>query len=105
LLTYLESNEFGVAATTSGIYVQPDRSPATSPFLYIEIPPPTISLLYPGRRFDEHFARGVRYLWLFDPGSRHVYVATPAVGLHEFKGSVLHTENPVLELPLAEVFA
>jgi len=51
-------------------------------------------------RIDDYLAMGVAYVWLFD-----VYVATPATGLHELKGEVLRTENPALELPLAEVFA
>jgi hypothetical protein len=42
---------------------------------------------------------------VLDPSGRQAYVATPAAGFHEFKGDVLRTENPVLELPLAEVFA
>jgi hypothetical protein len=42
---------------------------------------------------------------VLDPTDQQVYVATPAAGLHEFKGDVLLTENPVLELPLAEIFA
>jgi hypothetical protein len=88
-----------------GIYVRPDRSAATQPFLYIEILSPADRLHDLRRRIDEQFARGLRYFWLLDPGTRHVYVATPEAGLHEFKGDVLRTENPVLELPLAEVFA
>jgi len=42
---------------------------------------------------------------VLDPSGRQVYVATLAAGFPEFKGDVLRTENPVLELPLAEVFA
>jgi hypothetical protein len=34
-----------------------------------------------------------------------VYIAIPAAGLQEFKGDILRTENPALELPLAEVLA
>jgi len=48
---------------------------------------------------------GLRYVWVFDPGTGHVYTAMPAAGLHEFKGDVLLTEDPVLELPLAELFS
>ena len=48
---------------------------------------------------------GLRYVWVFDPGTGHVYTAMPAAGLHEFKGGVLRTEDPVLELPLAELFS
>jgi hypothetical protein len=44
-------------------------------------------------------------VWVLDPSDRHVYVATRAAGLQEFKGDVLRTENPTLELPLSEVFA
>jgi len=85
--------------------VRPNRLTATPPFLYIEILSPTDQLRDLQRRIDEQFARGVRYLWLFDTGTRYVYVATPEAGLHEFKGDVLRTENPALVLPLTEVFA
>jgi Uma2 family endonuclease len=71
-----------------------------------------IGILSPNDRFtevrqgiDEHLAAGVHYVWLFDPPTGHVYVATHEAGLHEFKEAVLRTENPVLELPLTEVFS
>jgi len=107
LLQYLESlpNQFGILAAASGIYVKPDRSPSTKAFLYIGILPPTEPLSELRRRIDEQFARGLRYCWLLDPSTRHVYIAIPATGLQEFKGDVLRTENPLLELPLAEVFS
>jgi len=103
LLKYLEShhNELGASATGPHIYV---RLPSTAPFLYIEILSPTDRLRDLRRRIDEQFAKGVRFVWMVDPGTRHVYLATPTAGLHEFKGDVLCTEDPVLELPLAEVF-
>lgn len=53
---------------------------------------------------DEHLAVGVHYVWLFDPGTGHIYIATHEAGLHEFKGTVLPTENPVLE-PLLPKFS
>jgi Uma2 family endonuclease len=56
-------------------------------------------------RIDDYLAMGVSYVWVLDPSGRQVYVATPAAGFHEFKGDVLRTENPGLELPLAEVFS
>jgi len=87
------------------IYVKADRSPATKAFLCIEILSPSESLWDLRRRIDEQFATGLRYFWLLDPVTRHVYVATPLTGLQEFKGDVLRTENPVLELPLADVFS
>ncbi len=107
VLRYLESLQNGpdTLETEWGIYVRPDRSAAAQPFLYIEILSPADRLQDLRRRIDEQFARGVRYLWLIDSSTRHVYIATPSTGLQEFKGDVLRTENPVLELPLAEVFA
>jgi hypothetical protein len=107
LQQYLEviPNELGILATGWGIYVKPDRSAATQAFLCIEVLLPTERLLDLRRRIDEYLALGLRYIWILDPVSRHVYVAPPDAGLHEFKGDVLRTENPVLELPLVEVFS
>jgi Uma2 family endonuclease len=73
--------------------------------LYIEILSPADRLRDLRRRIDEQFAKGVRYIWMVDPGTRHVYSATPTAGLQEFKGAVLRTEDPPLELPIAEVFS
>jgi hypothetical protein len=107
LLAYLESlpNEIGILATPAGICVKADHSTAVAPFLVIEILSPSETLWDLRRRIEEQFATGLRYFWLFDPGSRHVFIATPDAGLQESKSNVLHTENPVLELPLTEVFA
>jgi hypothetical protein len=55
-------------------------------------------------RVDRYLHSGVRWVWLFNPETRHVYLATAEAGLQEFKGAVLRTENPILELPLSEVF-
>ena len=57
------------------------------------------------KRIDDYLAMGVNYVCVLDPSDQHVYVATPATGLQEFKGDVLRTEKPVLELPLTEIFA
>lgn len=107
LLKYLEShrNDLGILAAESHIYVKPDRLPVTPPFLFIEILSPTDHFTEVCQRIDEYLAVGLRYVWLFEPGTGHVYVATHEAGLHEFKGTILRTENPTLELPLAEVFA
>jgi Clp amino terminal domain, pathogenicity island component/Putative restriction endonuclease len=107
VLAYLEShtNDLSIFLGGSGIYVKPDRSTEMPAYLYIEILSPTERLRDLRRRIDDHFSRGLLYFWLFDPGTRHVYVATPETGLQEFKGDVLRTEDPALELPLAEVFS
>jgi Uma2 family endonuclease len=82
----------------------------TPPFLCIEILSPEDRMSRVEQRIDDYLAMGVKYVWVLDPStgdpsSRHVYSATREAGLQEFKGAVLRTEDPVLELPLAEVFA
>lgn len=76
----------------------------TPPFLCIEILSPEDRMSRVEQRIDDYLTMGVRYVWVIDPSSRHVYSATREAGLQEFKGTILRTENPVLELPLAEVF-
>jgi len=78
------------------------RSP---PFICIEILSKDDRMSQMQQRIDDYLAMGVSYVWVLDPSGPRVYVSTPAAGLHEFKGDVLRTENPSLELPLAEVFA
>jgi Uma2 family endonuclease len=74
------------------------------PFICIEILSKDDRMSQMQERID--LAMGVSYVWVLDPSRPRVYVATAAAaGFHEFKGDVLRTENPALELPLAEVFA
>jgi len=75
------------------------------PFICIEILSKDDRMSEMRQRIDDYLTMGVSYVWVLDPSDQHVYVATPATGLQEFKGDVLRTEDPVLELPLAEVFA
>ena len=75
------------------------------PFLCVEILSPEDRMKRVQERIDDYLAMGVSYVWVLDPSDRHVYVATRAAGLQEFKGDVLRTETPTLELPLSEVFA
>jgi len=41
---------------------------------------------------------------VFDPQTRKAFAATAASGLCEVKSVSLKTENPAIELPLAEIF-
>ena len=77
----------------------------TPPFLCVEILSPEDRMKRVQERIDDYLAMGVPYVWVFDPSTRHVYVATAFAGLHDFKGDVLRTENPALELPLFEIFS
>ena len=77
----------------------------TPPFLCIEVLSPEDRVSRVEQRIDDYLAMGVRYVWLLDPTTKRAYAATSETGLRELKDTVLKTENPVLELPLAEVFS
>ena len=104
LMKYLEShhNQLRVSASGPHIYV---GLPTTAPFLLIEILSPADRFTEVRQAIDEHLAVGLRYVWLFDPSNGHIYTATHQAGLNEFKGTLLRTEDPLLELPLTEVFS
>ena len=75
------------------------------PFLCIEILSPEDRMRRVKIRIADYLAMGVPYVWVLDPQTRQAYVATTAKALREVKSGILRTENPVLEGPLAEVFA
>ena len=54
-------------------------------------------------KIDEYLAFGVPYVWLIDPQRRRADVYT-ASGFYEAKDGVLRTEDPAIEVPLAELF-
>jgi hypothetical protein len=104
LLKYLECLpiELDILVPESRFCVS--ANPATPPFLFIEILSPTARFDEVRRRADRQLANGMQ-VWLLDPATRKAYTVTPNAGLQEFKGDVLRTEDPVLELPLTKVFA
>ncbi|HLH38968.1 MAG TPA: Uma2 family endonuclease [Bryobacteraceae bacterium] len=84
---------------------EPDEQVLTKPpFLCIEILSPEDRMSRVEQRIDDYLQMGVPYVWLLEPQMRRVYIATKADGLREFKGEVLRTENPALEVPLSEIF-
>jgi len=75
------------------------------PFICIEILSPEAHWIRVEARIADYLDMGVSYVWVLDPQSYQAYAATAAEGLREVKNGILRTENPVLEVPLAEVFA
>jgi Uma2 family endonuclease len=75
------------------------------PFLCIEVLSPEDRMSRIEIRIADYLAMGVSYVWVLDPQTRQAYVATAAEGLREVKNGRLRTENPAMEVPLAEVFA
>lgn len=81
-----------------------DESVLTKPpFLCIEILSSEDGMSRIERRINDYLEMGVSYVWVLDPETKQVYIATPVEGLREVEGKVLRTENPVIELPLDEV--
>ena len=119
LLTHYEKTG-AVAAIACRIRVKPTRVrvpdiclflaepgeqvPTIPPYVCIEILSPEDRMSRVEIRINDYLAMGVPYVWVLDPQTKQAFASTAAEGLKEVKTGVLRTENPVLELPLAECF-
>ena len=54
-------------------------------------------------RISDYLQFGVSYVWVVDPRTHRAWVHTKN-GCHEAKDGILRTENPAIDLPLAELF-
>jgi Uma2 family endonuclease len=81
-----------------------ERILTRAPFICIEVLSPEDRMIRVEKRIDDYLGMGVAYLWVVDPQTRKAFSATAATGLCEVKSGVLKTENPELEVPLAELF-
>jgi Uma2 family endonuclease len=88
------------------VYLQPvpeDSVLSTPPFIVIEIVSPEDRMSRVRKKIDEYLAFGVSYVWLIDPEARRADVYT-ASAIYEVKDGVLRTEDPAIEVPLADLF-
>jgi Uma2 family endonuclease len=88
------------------VYQEPaprDRIFTTPPFIVIEILSPEDRMSRVRKKIDEYLAFGVAYVWLADPDARRADVDTDS-SIYEAKDLVLRTENPHIEVALAEIF-
>lgn len=76
---------------------------ATPPFLCIEILSPEDRVSRLQERIDDYFTMGVPNVWVVDPARRCAFVATANGDLHRVTDA-LRTTDPVLEVPLSEIF-
>jgi Uma2 family endonuclease len=81
-----------------------ERVPTHPPFICIEILSPEDRMSRVQIRINDYLAMGVPYVWVLDPETKQAFAATAAEGLKEVKNGILRTENPAIELPLAECF-
>lgn len=85
-----------LGATEEDILTEP-------PFLCIEILSPEDRMPLVWERLQDYFKMGVPNVWVIDPETRVANIATPSGDLRRVT-DVLRTENPILEVPLAEIF-
>jgi Uma2 family endonuclease len=88
------------------VFLQPaprDPVPSTPPFIAVEILSPEDRMSRVRKKIDEYLAFGVAYVWLIDPEERRADVYT-ASAFREAKDGMLRTEDPAIEVPLAELF-
>jgi Uma2 family endonuclease len=82
-----------------------ERILTNPPFLCIEILSREDRMQRVNERVTDFLEMGVAYVWVLDPQAKRAYAATATEGLQEVTSGVLRTENPVLELPLDQIFA
>jgi Uma2 family endonuclease len=75
----------------------------TPPFLCIEILSSEDRMSRVWERIHDYFEMGVPNVWVIDPETRFAHIASPAGDLHRVN-DVLRTTEPVLEVPLSEIF-
>lgn len=73
-----------------------------APFLCVEILSPEDRVARLNERLSDYFQMGVRYVWVLDPLAYRAFCYTPGE-MHEVLDGVLRTQNPDIEVPLAEV--
>ena len=74
------------------------------PFICIEVLSKGDSLRSVQSRVDDYLKFGVPFVWVFDPFDRRAWTCS-VDGSREVKDGVLRTENPAIEILLADVFA
>lgn len=75
----------------------------TPPFLCVEILSPEDRMSRVWERIHDFFEMGVPNIWVIDPETRVAHIASRTGDLHRVQDA-LRTTEPVLEVPLAEIF-
>ena len=74
------------------------------PMLCIEILSPEDTMSRTLDRVNDFLTFGVSHVWVLDPRTKRAYDYTSA-GMREAKDGVLHTDDPQITVPLAELFS
>ena len=73
------------------------------PLVCVEILSPEDRMRRMQKKVADYLAFGVRYVWILNPQTRQAVVYTES-GMQMITDGALRTENPVIEVPLSEIF-
>jgi Uma2 family endonuclease len=83
---------------------EPDEEILTQPpFLVIEVLSPDDRAGELQEKIEDYLAFGVKYVWVVNPYLKKGFIHTTD-GIREARDGILRTENPLLELPLIELW-
>ncbi len=100
----VQSSRFRVPDITLVAGPRPEgRIIVEPPLLVIEVLSPDDRADELQEKIDDYLGFGIPFVWVVNPRTRRGYVHT-AAGSHEAKDGVLRTQDPAIELPLAEMF-
>jgi Uma2 family endonuclease len=74
------------------------------PFLCIEVLSPEDRLVQMRDRVDDYLTMGVPNVWVLDPQAKEAFTINADGDWHKVRDGILRTLDPVLEVPLSEVF-
>jgi len=74
------------------------------PFLSVEVLSPEDRFSRLRQRLDDYSRFGVPHIWVVDPFERRAYTYLRG-DLQEVKDGILRTQDPVIEVPLKDIFA
>jgi Uma2 family endonuclease len=95
---------FRVPDTCVLVGPEPDEQVFTQPpFLCVEVLSPEDRLGRMQDRIADYLSFGVPYVWLIDPQARRAWIYT-ADRISEVRDGTLRTQDPDIEMPLAEIF-
>jgi Uma2 family endonuclease len=85
---------------------EPDEQiPTTPPFLCVEVLSPQDRLMAMVDKVDDYLDMGVSFVWVVNPSRKTAWTITRTDGWRSAKDGILKTENPSIEVSLAEIFA
>ena len=102
--TQVKKTRFRIPDVVAGLIPRPVSGAILDPpLLVVEILSPDDRAEELQEKIDEYLAFGIPNVWVVNPRTRRGYMYTHE-GMREAKDGILRTADPVIELPLAEMF-